>query len=185
MKRIYAFTGKKGHGKSTASKHIRGTRINFKDALVGELEKNFPDLTNAIIDTMEKIDYDGNNPWTFERLVNEKPPLFRTLMQNYGTEVRRGDEPNYWVNQWKNRVRMTEGTVITDDVRFINEAEAVREMGGVIIRIIRNDVEVKETHKSELEMDSIDPDYTISVGTGEQDKLYKQLDDIVQSFKTV
>lgn len=178
---IYAFTGKKQSGKSTASaflqkKFSNAIRLNFKSALVDELVANFPKLNQVIIDTMERLDYDGNNPWTLERLVNEKPPLFRALMQNYGTEVRRGDDPNYWVDRWKYLARDRE-IVITDDVRFLNEAQAVKELGGVIIKIVREDMpDSGDSHVSEQEMDEITPDYLISVKTGEHQKLYDFLD---------
>jgi hypothetical protein len=54
----------------------------------------------------------------------------------------------------------TPSTVIISDVRMSNEAEAIKRNGGVIIRIMR-EVEHSDTHKSEVEIDMIEPDYLI------------------------
>ena len=186
---IVAFTGKKQSGKSTACAYIeRGhlaTRVNFKDGLVKELKEKFPNLLTQIIKTMDIVAYDGMNEWTIERLFSDKPPLMRALMQNYGTEVRRGDDPDYWVKQWISTVSRINHLVLCDDVRFINEAKAVHDVGGVIIRIERTDMLSTDTHISEVEMESIDADHTISVGSGEHRRLYNELDFILDQCSNI
>lgn len=173
---IYAFTGKKRSGKSTASKYIGGTRRNFKDRMVLEMKKRLPNHMKSIAKVMELL---TGEVWTIERLFDEKPEPFRTLMQDYGTGVRRGDDPDYWVKLWKEMVRMTGGDVVVDDVRFLNEAAAVKELGGIIIRINRIDMEQDgDTHQSEVEMDQIVADHTINVMTGDFETLYAELDKI-------
>lgn len=177
---IIGLIGFKQVGKSTAAKHLESRgfkRINMKDALVAELKQNFPDLIQAIIDIMEKEYWEGK-PWTFERLVAEKPPLFRALMQNYGTEVRRRDNDNYWVGQWKTAT-YADNNIVCDDVRFTNEAEAVKERGGILVRLERPDVATGGTHQSETEQLSIVADYTITVEQGDFQKLYEELDRII------
>jgi hypothetical protein len=178
---IVGLTGKKRSGKSTAAEYIEkmgASRLNFKDALITEVAEGFPDLIDAIITTMNKLDYNGW-AWTYGRLVAEKPPLFRTLLQNYGTEVRRGDHPDYWVDQWIDDADYIDGHIVADDVRFQNEAQAVWDKGGIIIKIERSDLEQNDSHVSETEMDHIAPDYTISVKTGELDKMFTELDRIL------
>lgn len=187
MSQIFAFTGKKQSGKSTASTYIQNktnaVRVNFKDALIREIQKNFPQLIEAILSKLNATDWDGMNPWTFERLVKEKPPLFRALLQNYGTEVRRADNPDYWVNEWKVTANL-HPRVICDDVRFLNEAQAVKDMGGLVIRIERYDMESADQHSSETEMDLIVPDLTIAVKTGDFDSLYNELNKLVPTDST-
>lgn len=183
---IYAFTGKKQSGKSTAVKYLLNKRpftvLNFKDALIIELKERFPQLLNAIIDVMNITDYDGRpeKRWTFERLFTEKPPLIRGLMQNYGTDVRRNDDDAYWVTQWAKKAAEMDTDVIVDDVRFLNEAQAVRNLGGTIIRIVRSDLASTDDHISETEMDAIVADHTITVQTGDFETLYMLLDMIVE-----
>lgn len=177
---IVAFTGKKRHGKSRAAEYAQAklgaVRINFKDAIVDELRENFPDLVREMCTFMEKHYWDGK-AWTFERLIEEKPPLFRALMQNYGTQVRRGDRDTYWVDEWDERT-LGYDTIVTDDARFLNEAQAVKMLGGIIIRVVREGYDTTtDTHVSETEMDSIVADYTIVAK--DLDELYAQLDVIL------
>jgi hypothetical protein len=181
MTTLYAFTGKKGSGKSTAAKYVAektgAVRINFKDALVEEMKENFPDL-------LEELSYLYNpDEHGIEGLFREKPPLMRALMQNYGTEVRRGDNPNYWTQKWLYKVNQLDN-VVTDDIRFLNEAKGVKFFDGVIIRIIRSDITSTKGHLSETEMDQIEADYTVEVEKGDLIGLYQQLDAIIGDAKT-
>ena len=93
------------------------------------------------------------------------PPLIRELLQRHGTEFRRTQDPNYWVGllmshisaarlayinactDCKVPVRMEK--VIISDVRFPNEAEAIRDRGGKIWRVIRPGVKPVNDHSSE------------------------------------
>lgn len=145
---IIAFTGKKGSGKSTASEFLNFTKINFKDSLVEEVQQNFPKLIKEL-----------QTLYGIKDIFVEKPTLARLLLQEYGTDVRRGDNPEYWTTKWLNKAE-NEENVVTDDVRFVNEAQAVRALGGKIYRIVREGGE-KDTHISETEMDTIDVDGTI------------------------
>lgn len=184
---IIGFIGQMGSGKTTAAKYLEKefqfTRVNFKDALRLEITKNFPDLIDEIKNLMNTVAYDGMNPWTIDRLFDEKPAVFRALMQNYGTEVRRGDDEYYWTRLWSKSVGNTNMDVTVDDVRFQNEADCVRNAGGKLIRIVRTDqVAPSVGHKSETELANIMPDEIITVGPGEHDQLYKHLDNILNSY---
>lgn len=183
---IIGLIGFKQVGKSTAAQYLQDThgfvRVNMKDALIAELKQNFPDLIEAFgkIYDGNPMHYDGMKPWTAERLFAEKPLGFRELMQNYGTQVRRGDRESYWTDQWRKAVYHKNGVnVVTDDVRFLNEAEAVRSEGGILIRLVRPDLPTGGTHVSETEQLEIIADYTIEVNKGEHNLLYLQLDRII------
>lgn len=179
---IYAFSGKKQSGKTTASAYLQeklnATRINFKDALLVELQVKFPELFRELIKIYDQTAYDGWG-WTARRLLNEKPPLVRALMQNYGTNVCRERNPDHWVDEWRKTVAQTVGTIVVDDVRFLNEAQAIRENGGTIIRIIREGLKSDDKHVSEQEMNSIEVDYTIRCAEGDLNCVYDKLDEIV------
>lgn len=184
---ILGFTGKARSGKSTAVMHFMKSdqvrvRVNFKDALLAEVKKNFGPLLGEIIG-VHKAAFEQE--YTVEELFADKPPLVRKLLQCYGTEVRRGDDTDYWIKQWIKAVAGAPYDVLADDVRFLNEAQAVRDMGGVVIRIIREDqVFDAGFHQSEIEMDSIVPDYTVTSKTGDHEGLYRQLDDILAELST-
>ena len=181
---IIGLCGKKGSGKSTAAKYLTekyGTsRVNFKDALVTEIKKNFNPMLLAVIDLLEREDYDGNCALTIDQLFDKKPPVIRTLMQCYGTEVRRADNENYWKNKWIVSTMEKGGRIVCDDVRFLNEADAVKNVGGFIIKIEREGLVSNDSHKSETEMDHINYDYVITVPDGDIDTLHRKLDEIME-----
>jgi hypothetical protein len=186
MSKIIAFTGKKGTGKSTCCAYLEEkygfTRVNFKDALIAELKQNFPDLLSTVQDFYTELPYQQKP--TLQSLFDNKPPLIRTLMQNYGTNVRRKDKDSYWVEQWQISVQQKRGLYETkgitiDDCRFLNEAKAIKDNGGIIIRLIRTDMEHTDTHISETEMDSIVPDFAIVCNGGDYEHLHRELDAIM------
>lgn len=173
-----------GSGKSTASKYILETdarykHINFKDGLVAEMKECLPDVLRELVD----IYYDPVHGLSeVDDLFDKKPKAMRALMRNYGTEVRRRDSENYWVDRWLKTVR--EHThVVTDDVRFLNEAATVRSAGGTVIRIIRTDISDTGVHASEKEMEQIDVDHTIVVDKGQFSELYDHLDVIIKGLR--
>lgn len=180
---IIGLTGKKQNGKSTAAQYIAEkygfVRLNFKDALVAEIKVGFPNVLEAIIEMMERSAYDGMNPWTVDRLFRDKPPVFRALMQNFGTEVRRVDNKDYWVMKWMKEAAKHQNIVV-DDVRFLNEAQAVRDMGGIIIRISRADYPNVDGHISETEMDNIESDKNVTVINGGIQYLYEYIDSVIE-----
>lgn len=90
----------------------------------------------------------------------------RHIMQLWGTEYRRSLDSGYWTGavvahvnyQCKN---FNTRHVITD-VRFENEAQAVRNMGGVVWQIKRPDLKVDTTHASESDGSQFGPDAVIN-----------------------
>ena len=173
---IIGITGFKHVGKSTAAKYLESkgfTRHNFKDAMVQEIKANFPDLLKALA-----IHYN----LTIDELFEQKPPLMRALMVNYGTDVRRKENPRYWAGQWEQAL-CPELNTVADDVRFLNEAEAVKREGGIIIRLERDGVTTGGDHASETEQLQIVPDYTIKTKDGDIEDLHRQLDDIISKWK--
>lgn len=94
--------------------------------------------------------------WDNTKEIDHKHPQSpRALLQRFGTEVGRdmfGE--NFWVDQTLRRFRRGGfvPTVITD-VRFINEANAITNEGGIVVRIERPGVEAANTHASETGLD--------------------------------
>ena len=65
----------------------------------------------------------------------------RQMLQLLGTEAIRGTfGPDFWVKRWRlvaERFLYSGYSVIVTDVRFENEALAIRELGGTIVHVIR------------------------------------------------
>jgi len=144
MLTVIGISGKKQSGKDTLAKHIANlsvlpvTRIGFADALKEELAK-------ACGVSVEFIDKHKDD--------------FRIGLQWFGTDFRRkfnGD--NYWVNKLLIKLNefgndKTEIVVITD-VRFLSEANVLKQIDAYIVRINRMFGSQVDKHSSETDLDN-------------------------------
>lgn len=116
---IIGLTGQAYSGKTTAAKYLEGKgfkRIAFADPLK-ELA----------------IEYFGI---TAEDAFINKPPQVRTLLQGIGSLIREQFDEHYFIQEMVNRIRYSDALLfVIDDVRFANEADIIRQMGGVLIRM--------------------------------------------------
>lgn len=88
-------------------------------------------------------------------------PEARRLLQRLGTEAGRdvlGAE--VWVDAWLKRALPCRKVVATD-VRFPNEVEAIRQLGGVVVLIDRPSARPVNGHASESLPATVTPDVTI------------------------
>jgi hypothetical protein len=80
--------------------------------------------------------------------------LFQTLGTEYG---RTCIHPDVWLKCWHsnaNRYLSTGVSVVCDDVRFPNEADLIRSLGGHLWRVHRPEAERDTTHASEGSLDN-------------------------------
>lgn len=82
--------------------------------------------------------------------------LRREIYQTWGTEGRRDIFPNYWLLRWSElalrNAQAGHTKLVVPDVRFINEAEFIRSLGGTIIVVERPQMEtnnINYQHRSE------------------------------------
>lgn len=74
----------------------------------------------------------------------------REYLQFYGTEAHREVfAPDFWVSVVMDRYEPGEVLVVTD-VRFPNEAEAIRSAGGQVWQLVRPDFRLDSAHASEI-----------------------------------
>lgn len=148
--KVIAFTGYKKSGKDAAA-------IAFKQLLVPATVRqvNFADALKQEVATACGV--------TVE-YINAHKDIFRTILQWWGTDFRRNlHGQQYWILKWLERVNKLATVpdyVICTDVRFINEADVVRQLGGHIIRIERPGI-VADGHASETEQREIHADFTV------------------------
>jgi len=122
----------------------------------------------------------------------------REMLQKIGTEMGRQLHPQCWVNalfsEYELKLRRVPnvkgGTTIADaypnwiitDVRFPNEADAIRARGGVVIRVNRPTV-VIDQHPSEISLDDYEKfDYIIE-NTGSLDDLHLNVEEMYRNLK--
>ena len=165
---IIGFTGKLQSGKSTCAKFLLQDygfhRTRFADKMKGMLKKL--GLTDAQVDGNEK-----DKPCA---LLGGKTP--RYALQTLGTEWGRTlMDSEIWVRATMWGIDRMPNLIVIDDVRFINEANAIKELGGIVVKVLRpgyvipmrdglTPEEIEEwnkPHLSETEMDHIFPNYVI------------------------
>jgi hypothetical protein len=131
--RVIGLAGKMGVGKDTVAAMLRMRgykRLGFADCLRHEVaqaikERNPPAGLHPEFAAMIR-----KGRFT-EREVYAKPTgdTMRTLLQYWGTEFRRANDPLYWID--KMAICAYDNYVISD-LRFANEADWVREQGGKV-----------------------------------------------------
>lgn len=80
----------------------------------------------------------------------------RLILQWWGTEYRRAQDPDYWTKAWEQKVRhfdLQSITVLVDDVRFMNELRTIKALGGRIVKIDRPGFSAAGNHASETSLD--------------------------------
>jgi len=78
----------------------------------------------------------------------------RQFLQNLGTEACRNTfGEDFWVDQFWNRFEKVHSKMpdllIFTDTRFDNEAKSVEHFGGINIEIVKDDIELDDSHASE------------------------------------
>jgi hypothetical protein len=117
---------------------------------------------------------DSISPFKYKNLVDtygldkakESYPEIRRLLQVFGTEVGRNMfGENFWVDLALNKINVEHAVI--SDVRFKNEADAIKKAGGQVWRINRHGIGPVTDHSSEIDLDDyrfdhiIDNDYSV------------------------
>ncbi len=153
---LLAGSGKKLSGKDTIGniiqkllpKDVTFHRIGFADALYRE-----------VANMLRLVDRRFNCCTTEEVIEHLKlnKADYRGLLQWWGTEYRRKQDPDYWVKQLAKSILKLEGEkrfVYVNDCRFLNEANFILQAGASIWRVVRWQEGEPDLHPSETELDS-------------------------------
>lgn len=106
----------------------------------------------------------------------------RIFLQKLGTDCCRktfGDDVwiktmKFWYENNKDK------NIVISDIRFPNEAKAIKDMGGTLIKIVNPDVDqIYNEHESEKLVDTIQYDLMINNNNTMKD-YYKKIDDIIK-----
>lgn len=85
----------------------------------------------------------------------------RIMMQTLGTEWGRSLLPDLWLKVWQHELDDSAHAVIVPDVRFDNEAELIRSLGGTIVHVQRKptaDMLAVPAHASEAGITRVNGD---------------------------
>lgn len=159
--RVVGLMGFGGAGKSEVAKALANlgfTRTHIKDPLRAMLATLLRQA--GIAEDMIDRYLDGDLKRT---VIPEFRRTGTELQQFAGTEMGRDFcYSGLWLDLWLARARSllaAGGKVVQESVRFPNEAEAIRALGGVVIRVERPGVGPLSEHVSELP--PAEPDHVI------------------------
>ena len=140
-----ALLGNPGSGKSSIGEALidlaGGERLSFASGVKEEAAK----VLLATDPNLAPFDRDGERtiePRHVEAVVDrmndpETKDEYRRLLQVWGTDYRRAENPQYWIERWAarfNEIR-EDSNIIVDDCRFPNEEDALRSNGFTFVML--------------------------------------------------
>lgn len=191
MKLLYDLNNEEWHNKKFANKLklvtaiLTGTPLHYLESQeIKAME--MPDCWDYNYDLIDHDNQQIIGRGIVKLEDRRKKYTYREFLQRVGTEaMRNGIHQNVWVNalfadydEEENKSKW-----IISDVRFKNEAEAIKQLGGIIIRIDRDLPEVENSnHPSEHDLDNWEFDYTVT-NNGTKDELAEKLQEILLQAK--
>ncbi|MFE9767048.1 hypothetical protein ACFYPC_21425 [Streptomyces sp. NPDC005808] len=175
--------GKARSGKdSVANRLVQGrayTRVAFADPLKAMVMQTNPLVQTSPGVVVRLAALINDVGWEYAK---DTYPEVRRLLQATGETVRLHDE-DFWLRLALKKVDAADSwnmPVVITDVRYENEAFALRDRGFALIRVTRPGAGAGENadHKSETALDYVNPDLTIG-NTGTLDDLNRIVDSLL------
>lgn len=213
MSLIIAFGHKGGTGKDTAVRAIieaRGGNLDirryaFADAMKKEVAERVAEFGSvpAFIQSLKDAEEaahsapDGYSANPLIMALNPDEPLdfndplcpygkHRGLLQFWGGDYRRGENPFYWVDKIDRQILDEKPTVaLISDMRYTNEALMVKHYNGFTVRMDRQKSILQGTHASHISETQLDKwvyDFQI---VSEEDDLDVLRKDAVEIFDII
>lgn len=185
MKNLIGITGFKRSGKDTAGEYFINKGY-IKYAFAGPLKKACQEIFMFSDEQTEGDDKEKHdNRWNisarqvFQRFGTE---IFRERLSDFYPEMENIKE-NFWTYRFKiwyqeQLEKNKDVLIVVTDVRFDNEVDIIKELGGIIIKVERNQVTNLDEHKSETSIGKIKHDYLVK-NDSDIEKYYEKLAKIV------
>lgn len=162
---ILGISGRAGSGKTTLAQALVSPSdiYSFAGPLKRAVFETFGVGTHTRKTQIVPVRWENTPFWTQGR---GGYMTYRELLQEFGMLFRRRNQ-RHWIDLLLNAADDPCDTVVIDDLRFPNEADAIRETGGIVIRLTRRGGEVPE-HISETALDDykhfalVVPDVSVS-----------------------
>lgn len=181
---LIGLIGKKRTGKDTFAATLTErhgyARIALADPLREALYRQnpimgtFPLLDDGLVRVREWRVQDVVDVLGWEKAKDYVPEI-RTQLQRLGTEGIRYIDDRFWIKAAFAKIdalREAKTPVVVTDVRYPNEADAIKAAGGYLVRIIRDVPDTGDTHASELALDDYREDLLIGNNGSREDLAY-------------
>lgn len=127
-----------------------------KNTLTSYQWENMPHYTSILQDAMTHGHPSFRNPPTGLMTA-------RQILQDVGTQIFRKMNPNVWHQACLGEIKRDNLDVaVIDDVRFLDELDAVQQAGGIVVRLTRAPFKQDE-HVSETSLDGQDERFDVYV----------------------
>lgn len=177
MPLLLGIAGPAGSGKDTI-----GTRLSIHHDFV---MTSFAEPLRCAAMEVFGLDYDHFIDRELKETVNGYWGLTpRQMLQRLGTEAIRGTfGAEFWIRRWCQTYAEVQGTdnVVVTDVRFPEEAQMVRERGGIMVHVMRDGV-TRFNHASDQDIAFLAGDHAIE-NDGDIKGLYAKVDDLLGSLR--
>jgi hypothetical protein len=188
---LIAFLGRKRSGKDTLADFLTKNKGFQKYVFADPLKKGLKEFFNLsdaqLYDEKLKEEIDprwGVSPRKLLQIIGTD--IFQHSINNFIPDLK-GEPRNHWVNLFKEWylteiAKDSNAKIVIADARFIHEVKAIKELGGLVIKINRTigDNINNDIHLSEVEIDKIPGnmiDYIIE-NDDTLEKLYQRINQI-------
>lgn len=211
---IIGFAGKAATGKTTAARHLAEVldvpvkivpmAMVLRDEVEAFLrhvgaEDHVPLLYGDQADKVRVFHVDENRAIRFcpqwpqfvaanrdiQDHTGQSAVTVRRILQWWGTEYRRAQDPDYWTKAWDRKVvefDLDQMLVLVDDVRFGNELDMIRAHAGLIVKIERPGFDGANQHSSETSLDDYAAWDGVIVNDGSLAEFQRKAERVVKSF---
>jgi hypothetical protein len=164
--KIIGIVGKKGVGKDTMADFLISSGYDC-------IKMSFAEPLKKIVVELFHLEWDDVlDQGKKEILLPQWNKTPRQLLQWIGTDIfRKYVRDDIWILHLQTRILKQQQTnpsqsILITDVRFPNEADLIRRMGGILVRIVPSSFQdshryLSDPHSSEMEQDSISVDYVL------------------------
>lgn len=186
---LIGILGRKGAGKDTIADYL-SDQHNFNKLILAEPLK---DACKILFNFNDEQLY-GNLKETIDPNWGVSP---RVVLQYLGTDIFRKDiskiipniNGNFWVNLMTSKYKQLQNEnsnirVVISDVRFKNEIDEIHKLNGIIIKVIRPNLDNNDCHESEKLIDNLKGDYEI-INDKNLDELYEKVKSIMLNLNCV